>query len=189
MKFTQILCQQRIGWHLKQLWKVKSRRQVLLTRSEKILKEKGINVENANEVVNPKKPFEPYANLFNNESFDLFFAFRIEIVGMYTKAPPLDEHHPKWKARPCLTFKDDNVLLEGLNQAQNLTNTAVVQNRLPENIVLPELSKEINQKASRAILGSHVLDGEQVKLPKVIDPLRPAFGFRRDYGISEQRVK
>lgn len=113
----------------------------------------------------------------------------VEVVGMYTKPQPLDENHPKWKARPCLTFKDDNVLLEGLNQAKVLTNTVEIQNGLPETIKLPELSKEINKIANRIILASHVFDGEQVKLPRIVDPLRPAFKFRRSYGISEQRVK
>lgn len=108
---------------------------------------------------------------------------------MYTKPPALNENHPKWKARPCLTFKDDNVLLEGLNQAKLLTNTVEIQEGLPENFVLPELSEEINQLVKEIILASHVFDGEQVKLPRVIDPLRPAFKFRRSYGISEQRVK
>lgn len=113
-----------------------------------------------------------------------------QFVGMYTKPPAFDENHPKWKARPCLTYKDDNVLLEGLSQAQVLTNTVVVGEGLPSGVYrLPELSREINQLASRAILGAHVFDGEQVKLPKVKDPLRPAFGFRRLYGISDRRVK
>lgn len=108
---------------------------------------------------------------------------------MYTKPPPLDETHPKWKARPCLTYKDDNVLLEGLNQAKILTNTVEVQEGLPDVITLPELPKEIHKLTNRIILASHVFDGEQVKLPPIKDPLRPAFKFRREYGISEQRVK
>lgn len=108
---------------------------------------------------------------------------------MFTRPLPLNENHPNRKARPCLTFKDDNVLLEGLNQAQVLTNTVVVEEGLPKIFQLPELSKEINQVACRAILASHVFDGEQVKLPRVTDPLRPAFKLRRPYGISEQRVK
>lgn len=108
---------------------------------------------------------------------------------MYTKLPPLDETHPKWKTRPCLTFKDDNVLLEGLNQAKILTNTVEIQNGLPETYDLPELSREINAAANTVVLTSHVFEGEQVLLPKIIDPLRPAHNFRRVYGISEQRAK
>lgn len=108
---------------------------------------------------------------------------------MYTKPSPLDETHPKWKARTCLTYKDDNVLLEGLNQAKILTNTVEIQDGLPETFALPELSKEINKLAGRIILGSHVFDGEQVKLPKIRDPNRPAHNFRRVYGVSQQRAK
>lgn len=109
---------------------------------------------------------------------------------MYTKPLPLNKDHPNWKSRPCLTFKDDNVLLEGLNQAKILTNTVEVEEGLPSKFVqLPKLTKEINQIACRAILSSHVFDGEQVKLPKIKDPLRPAINFRRIYGISDKRVK
>lgn len=55
MKLTEVLFKQNIGWHLKQLWKVKSRRQILLTRAEKVLKEKGFQVEDAKDVVSLKK--------------------------------------------------------------------------------------------------------------------------------------
>lgn len=55
MKLTEVLCRQNIGWHLKQIWKIKSRRQVVLTRAEKVLKEKGVQIEDATEVISLKK--------------------------------------------------------------------------------------------------------------------------------------
>lgn len=64
MKLTQILLKQNIGWHLKQIWKVKSRRQVILTKAESILKEKGFKTEDANAVVSLKKPLKRYV-IFN----------------------------------------------------------------------------------------------------------------------------
>lgn len=57
MKLTEVLHRQHIGWHLKQLWKLKSRRQVVLTRAEKVLQERNVKIENATEVVSLKKKF------------------------------------------------------------------------------------------------------------------------------------
>lgn len=55
MKLTQILYRQHIGWHLKQIWKVQSRRQVVLTKAEKLLREKGVDIIDPNEFVRTKK--------------------------------------------------------------------------------------------------------------------------------------
>lgn len=55
MRLTQILYRQRIGWHLKQIWKVQSRREVVLTKAEKILREKGVDIIDPNEFVSIKK--------------------------------------------------------------------------------------------------------------------------------------
>lgn len=108
---------------------------------------------------------------------------------MYPKPVEHDETHPLWKPRVCLTYKDDNVLLEGLNQAKILTNTVQVQEGLPERLAFKELKKDFNSLVKNAILSSNVFDAEQKKLPRPKDPLRPAFNFRRPYGISEKRVK
>lgn len=89
----------------------------------------------------------------------------------------------------CLTYKDDNVLLEGLNQAKVITNTVEVQQGLPDKLVLHDVSKDLNNLVKKIVLTSHVFDAEQKKLPKIKDPLRPAYNFPRVYGITEQRVK
>lgn len=108
---------------------------------------------------------------------------------MYPKQQEQDETHPLWKSRICLTYKDNNVLLEGLNQAKILTNTIQTQEGLPERLVFKELKRDFNTLVKNAILSSNVFDAEQKKLPRPKDPLRPAFKFRRPYGISEKRVK
>lgn len=114
---------------------------------------------------------------------------RVEVVGFKPKIQPEDETHPKWKARTCLTYKDDNVLLEGLEQAKLLTNTVEVQKGLPEKLQIKEVDNTFHELVKEAIMASHVFDAEQKKLPKIKDPLRPAFNFPRVYGITEQRVK
>lgn len=108
---------------------------------------------------------------------------------MYEKPIQYDETHPLWKSRTCLTYKDDNVLLEGLNQAKVLTNTVQVQENLPEKLAFKEVDKNFDSLVKHAIFSSNVFDAEQKKLPKIKDPLRPSFNFPRVYGITEQRVK
>lgn len=60
MKLTEVLFKQHIGWHLKQLWKIRSQRQVLLTKAEKVLKERGCEIEDAKQVISLKKKPVPY---------------------------------------------------------------------------------------------------------------------------------
>lgn len=99
------------------------------------------------------------------------------------------EQHPNWHDRICHTYKDNNVLLEGLEQAKVLTKTVQIGEGLPEQLTLKNSSKEIDNKVKRVIMHSHLFDAEQKKLPKIKDPMRPAFNFPRVYGISESRVK
>lgn len=84
-------------------------------------------------------------------------------------------------------LRDDNVLLEGLNQAKIITNTVEVKEGLPESIDLDQSIKGINRRVKEIILCSHLFDAQQEKLPKIKDPLRPAFNFPRTYGITQQR--
>jgi len=104
------------------------------------------------------------------------------------EALPLDQNHPEYKSEPCYIFNDTNVLLGGVEQAQVLTNTLVVdedvgsdrQTGLPD-----KLHEELRQR----ILLTCVFDAEQKKLPKRKESLRPAWNFPRDYGITETRKK
>lgn len=113
--------------------------------------------------------------------------FRIEIVGYKPKPIPLDSTHPNWHDRILLTYKDNNVLLEGLSQAKILTNTVELKDDLPKSVVLKNI-KEIDKRVKEIILTSHLFDAEQKKLPKLKDPNRPAWNFPRVYGITQPRA-
>lgn len=86
-------------------------------------------------------------------------------------------------------FGDENVLLEGITQAKIITNTVEVKEGLPERVVVDESIKGFNRRAREIILNAHVFDAEQTKLPKVKNPLRPAWNFPRTYGITDVRRK
>lgn len=101
----------------------------------------------------------------------------------------LDNTHPNWHDRICYTYKDHNVLLDGLPQAKIITNTVEIAEGLPDNLVLDDFPAEINRNVRRAILNSHLFDAEQEKLPKLKDPSRPMFVFPRVLGITQSRSK
>jgi len=84
------------------------------------------------------------------------------------------------------------VLIGGLPQAQVLTNCIEIPSfpkQIEDAIASQQLPKSIDKSIRHAILASHVLDAEQVKLPKVRVPERPRFNLPRSYGISHERVK
>lgn len=67
--------------------------------------------------------------------------------------PKKNEHHPDFKSIPCFSYGDNNVLVEGLNQAKVLTNTVEVEENLPQMILklkeetsLPSTVHKIVQK-------------------------------------------
>lgn len=66
MKLTHVLNKQHIGWHLKQIWKVQSKRPVAITKAEKVLKQRGVEVVDANDVITRKKVSERYVHLIPN---------------------------------------------------------------------------------------------------------------------------
>lgn len=118
--------------------------------------------------------------------------FRINIVGQYKRPLPLDETHPEYKEKPCLTLTNTNVLLEGISQAQVLTKTIIAEDKLPQRIEeLAELPapKAIHKGVKQAILSANIFDCEQKKLPKIKDPNRPAYNFPRVLGITDKRRK
>lgn len=84
------------------------------------------------------------------------------------------------------------MLLEGIKQAQVLTKTVEINGfpkSIQDSIAKSQLPSTVDRHIQQLILSSHVLDAEQVKLPKTKLPDRPAFNLPRDYGISHQRKK
>lgn len=120
------------------------------------------------------------------------FTCRVDIVGAREKPVPEDSRHPDWHPTVCNTYSDNSVLIGGLPQAQVLTNSIVIQTfpkHIEDAIASQQLPNSVDKRVRHAILASHVLDAEQVKLPKVRLPERPAFNLPRSYGISHERVK
>lgn len=101
----------------------------------------------------------------------------------------MDNTHPNWHDRICHTYCDNNVLLEGLTQAKIITKTVELETGLPQKLNYKQSTKDIDSKVRTLILNSHVFDAEQEKLPKLKDPLRPAWNFPRVYGITNSRIK
>lgn len=52
----------------------------------------------------------------------------------FEKPKPLDQTHPDWKDRPCLSYTDNELLVEGLPQAQLITKTVIFENKLPDTV-------------------------------------------------------
>lgn len=102
----------------------------------------------------------------------------------------LDNTHPHWNDIVCYFHRDDNVLLEGIQQAKIITKTVEVKQGLPDKFLSAEpVTKDVNKKVLRIILSSRLLDTEQEKLPKIKDPLRPAVNFPRILGVTFDRAK
>nr|XP_033325819.1 39S ribosomal protein L37, mitochondrial [Megalopta genalis]XP_033325821.1 39S ribosomal protein L37, mitochondrial [Megalopta genalis]XP_033325822.1 39S ribosomal protein L37, mitochondrial [Megalopta genalis] len=165
MKFTQILCKQNTGRMIAFLWQRQRKRTMLISNAEKMVKSMGYEVKDASEVADPPKQFE-----------------KIDL-------PPRSNVDPDWKERSCLTYKDYNVLQEGVPQACLLTKTLKIDDELPTKIqdLITDIPEHIDNLVKRIVLTSTVLDAQQVKLPKLKDPERPRWVFPRLYGISSTR--
>lgn len=103
---------------------------------------------------------------------------------------PEDETHPNWHKKQCHMYGNGNVLLEGVKQAQILTNTVEVNGfppKIEEAIKKMKVSHHIGNSICQAIMASHVYDAERVKLPKVKCVDRPQINLPRVYGISRER--
>ncbi|KAF5272436.1 hypothetical protein FQA39_LY07904 [Lamprigera yunnana] len=170
MKLYSALLAQHIGWQFKQIWKVKNNRKIRETEALKLLTEKGVPV------------YRPQ-DLFEKKEFK-----QIEEIPDYIPKPAaFDKTHPNWHDKVCHTYKDNNVLIEGLDQAKIITNTVEIHEGLPVQIVVPKGPSGLDKSVKEIILNSHLFDSEQEKLPKKKDPERPAWNFPRDFGVTQSR--
>lgn len=170
MRLTQILLRQHIGKHIKKHWRVQGKKIPRESSALQSLKDKNIPIYEPNEILEETRTFE-----------------KVDVIGIIPKQIAFDSTHPNWHSRVCHTYKDENVLLEGLNQAKCLTRTVELQQGLPDKIIIKNSSKELDSRVKKIIYNSHLFDSEQVKLPKLKDPERPAWNFPRLLGISENR--
>ncbi|XKL59581.1 hypothetical protein PGB90_000597 [Kerria lacca] len=115
---------------------------------------------------------------------------KVETKGMRIEPFKLDNTHPYWHDKPCLIYKDNNVLIEGFKQAQVLTNSVVIEEGLPKKYESlydsVSIDKE-NELIQMALASALVYDSTQKLLPIKKDLERPAWKFPRDYGITDYR--
>ncbi|XP_064540659.1 large ribosomal subunit protein mL37-like [Drosophila montana] len=173
MRLTNKLYAQHIGWHFKKHWQVQGRRVPKETGAAAELLKTGIQLKTPEEVLNP--PIEIQS---------------VDIVGAARKPISEDQSHPNWHSTACHLFGDNSVLLGGLPQAQVLTNTIEINSfpqKIEDAILSGQYSKAVDRNVQNAIFSSHLLDAQQVKLPKrrLID--RPAYILPRLYGVSHER--
>lgn len=82
--------------------------------------------------------------------------------------------------------------MEGLQQAKLLTNTVECESFPAEFIKLEndfQLSEQMHSEIQKKIKLCCLFEATQHKLPIKKDPLRPAWNFPRDYGITDSRKK
>jgi large subunit ribosomal protein L37 len=122
----------------------------------------------------------------------MIICFRIKIDDVFEKPLKMDESHPEFKERVLYRFDDSNVLVEGVTQAQALLNTLVfdeLPEKLEDKFSKLKLPADIERSMQQSVLVSHLLDAEQQKTAKIVNPLRPMRPFPRNYGITEARKK
>lgn len=174
MKITQILNRQHIGFMFKKHWRIQGKRVPINTKLEERLQKQNIPVIDALEFIKEKpEEHEP-----------------VKVIGQYEEPLPLDTNHPNYKERPCYALKHTSVLLEGISQAQVITKTIIAENKLPskiEELAELEIPNMIHDGVKKAILSANIFDCEQKKLPKIKDPVRPAYNFPRILGITDRR--
>lgn len=97
-----------------------------------------------------------------------------------------------WNDRICYTFGDTNLLVEGMQQAQLVTKSMVVDGlpasvqQVIDNVKIPSQSDVFMQDIVRT---SFLFQADQEKLPKRRNPDKPMYNFKRDYGITNLRRK
>lgn len=125
-----------------------------------------------------------------NKVFYIFFSVDLPEEKFLFKLPQaMNETHPDWKDEACWNISDTELLIQGVEQAQVITKTIMVKEGMPERLeaLTEKTTDDINKVLERTILSSNIFDAEQRKLPIVKDPLRPAWNFPRDYGITAVR--
>lgn len=170
MRIVRVLYRQHIDRMFKKHWRIQGQRVPIETGAEAHLKELGIPVYDPNELVREARKI-----------------YKLDIVGLHEKPIEFDQTHPDWHDEVCYFNRDNNVVLLGVEQAKNITNCVQIEEGLPYDVENVKITPEQNEKICSAILSSHVYDPEQKLLPKRKDPLRPAWVFPRDYGITYRR--
>lgn len=169
MRLTQILYRQHIGRHFKAKWAQWSKKSIVQSDVMQVLDREKIPV------------YEPEDILLEKRSEPKFKDYDLAPTPI-----TFDRSHPNWHDHICYSFKDNDVLAEGLEQAKVLLKTVQVNECFP---TLDSIKNcpNLTYNVQRIIMSSLLFDAEQQKLPVRKDPERPAWNFPRDFGITESR--
>ncbi|XP_003736663.2 39S ribosomal protein L37, mitochondrial [Drosophila pseudoobscura] len=174
MRLTNQLCAQHIGWHFKKHWLIQGKRVPRETGAAAELLRLSAQVRTPNDILAPKKE-----------------RLMLDFIGTSPRAISENNANLKSDSTACHYYNDNSLLIGGLPQAQVLTNTIEVKTfppKIEEAVANQKLPNGIDRNIRNAILSAHVLDAEQVKLPKIKLIERPAFNLPRNYGISHERI-
>ncbi|XP_054733072.1 39S ribosomal protein L37, mitochondrial [Anastrepha obliqua] len=175
MRLTNKLYAQHLGWTFKKHWIVQSKRTPRDTGAAAELKKIGVSVKDVVDL--------PEHEAYCNQE-------KLEAINGGKTSLRDDETHPNWNLKPCHTFGNSNVLLEGMSQALLLTKSVEIPS-LPkcirESMDGIKISGLLERKVKEAVMASHLFSADQVKLPKRRNPLRPEYNLPRDYGIPQKR--
>ncbi|CAL7943874.1 unnamed protein product [Xylocopa violacea] len=171
MKFTQLLYKQHIGKALRYLWYHQRDKTIPVTRSNEILASMNIPVIDAKDIISPQNGISSS----NSKTIE--------------EPITLNEIDTNQKSIRCLTLGDCYTLQEGVPQACLLTKTIKLDDELPNKVkdLITDIPDNINNIVKRFVSTSVIYDAQQVKLPKLKDPERPAWVFPRVYGICSTR--
>ena len=118
--------------------------------------------------------------------------YSIKIDDVFEKPLKMDDTHPEYKNRMLYRYDDSNVLVEGVPQTQALLKTLIFDEfpeKMEQKFSTLKLPADIERSMQQSVLVSHLLDAEQQKTAKIVNPLRPMRPFPRNYGITEARKK
>ncbi|XP_073812355.1 mitochondrial ribosomal protein L37 [Musca autumnalis] len=166
MRFTSRLYAQHLGWTFKKHWQTQGKRIPSDTGAARELEKFGINVKSPEDVV--REGYKYVKEMFPNSH----------------------KNSSQWNGQSCYVYGNDNVLLEGLPQAQRLTNTVLIPGLpqvLQDSIANMKVQSNVERNFQFAVMNAGIFDAEQTLLPRIRNMDRPAFKYPRMFGPSYQR--
>ncbi|CRL07427.1 CLUMA_CG020397, isoform A [Clunio marinus] len=179
MRFTAVLRAQHLGFYFKKHWQVQGRRKVMKTGCYSVLNDLGIDIKD------PKKYLENFQEKNENQT-----QLNQNLKKFLGEPEEIKENNYSYNEKPIYLYGDSNVLVEGTVQAQKLLKTLKFDrfpDQIEKNFENTKLPTNIERSFQQSVLVSHLLDGEQQKLAKKMNPLRPMRPFPLEYGITDAR--
>ena len=167
MRVTLALLKIHLGHQSKAHWLIARKQRIAKTRLDEVLKKSGVNVYTPKEVIQPV----------------------FETADTLVEEPHDTPTHKKPQTAEGYTITNGFVPLANSEQCQILTNSIVMEH-FPGNILERlETPKEDDLEFMKsAIIKSHLLDSDQVSLPKVKDVINhPGYNPERPFGVQKKK--